>query len=118
MENYTFTGIIGDDATAVKTKNSIAINFDVAINKSYKNKETNEYVKVTKWVHCTKWAQSEAAVLLLKKGLVVLVDGEPTSKHYVDSNGEVKDTISVNVQRFEVFERRATQTEEVENENN
>lgn len=108
MENYTFTGIIGNDAKAVETKTGFAINFDVAINKTYYNKELNEYVKQVKWVHCTKWAKSDSVATFIKKGMLVLVEGDPHAKNYVNSDGEIKDSFCVTVQKIEFFDKKET----------
>ena len=109
MENYSCTGIIGYNASSVKTKKGFAINFDVAINRSYYTQKTKEYINVVKWVHCTLWAKTEHAATTIKKGMFILVEGEPSSKHYVDSNGEIKDTFCVNVRKYELFEKKSAE---------
>ncbi len=112
MENYSCTGIIGYNASAVKTKKGFAINFDVAINKSYLSQKTKEFVNVVKWVHCTLWTKSDHAAKSIQKGMFILIEGEPTSKHYIDTNGEIKDTFCVNVRKFELFEKKNTEVNE------
>jgi len=111
MENYTFSGLVGNDASSVKTKKGFAINFDVAINKSYYTQKTKEYVNLVKWAHCTKWAKSDHVATLIKKGMFVVIEGEATSKHYVDVNGEIIDTFNVNVFKVEFFDKKENMLE-------
>lgn len=87
-------GRIGKDATVYNFDGGgAAINFSVAIDESYKDKQGQKVEKTT-WVECTilvKEANSSThRVKYLKKGCVVYVEGKPVSNGYKDMNGEFK----------------------------
>lgn len=86
-------GRIGKDATVYNFDGGgAAINFSVAIDESYKDKQGQKVDKTT-WVECTimvKDGGSTNRVNYLKKGCIVYVEGKPVSNGYKDNEGEFK----------------------------
>lgn len=86
-------GRIGKDATVYNFDGGgAAINFSVAIDESYKDKQGQKVEKTT-WVECTilvKDGGSTNRVNYLKKGCIVYVEGKPTSNGYKNTEGEFK----------------------------
>lgn len=97
-EYYSVIGNIGQDATVktLKSKKKV-LNFTLAIDKSYKDKEGNK-VKETKWVEVEQWGNESSEFKIaeyLKKGVKVKVTGEPISKAYLNKNNIIQQDIGL-----------------------
>lgn len=77
------------DAT-VKTFDSgrSVVNFNVAQNRSYKNKE-GVRVNITRFYECSYWLSTSVAPYLTK-GQLVELEGEVSARAYLDKQGEPK----------------------------
>ncbi len=63
-----------------------ACHFSVAINRSYKNKQTGE--NETDFIDCDSWRQTaEFVSRYFKKGNMILVEGQLRNNNYTDNNG-------------------------------
>lgn len=86
-------GRVGKDATVYNFDGGgAAINFSVAIDESYKDKQGQKVDKTT-WVECTilvKDGGNTNRVNYLKKGCIVYVEGKPVSNGYKNAEGEFK----------------------------
>lgn len=93
-QSITLIGNLGQDPTMMYTPSGIPFtSFSLAVNETW----TKEGVKQEKttWWRVTCWRQlAEIVAKYCTKGKTVLVVGSKVeSKHYVDKNGEVKDTL-------------------------
>ena len=62
--------------------------FTVAVNRSYKDKQTGQKVEDTDFVDCTAWRQTaEFVSRYFTKGSMILVEGELRNNNYEDKNG-------------------------------
>ncbi len=62
--------------------------FSVAINRSYKNKQTGEKVEETDFIDCDAWRQTaEFVSRYFNKGNMILVEGQLRNNNYTDNNG-------------------------------
>lgn len=105
------TGRLGADAE-VKTFDSGArvINFNVATNKRYKNKE-GEWVEITNWVSCSRFVGDSGSVKVaeyLKKGTEVAASGESGARAFIDNaTNEARAVVTLRVTSLELLGSRA-----------
>lgn len=87
--NLFVIGRIGKDASINETNGRKAINFAVAHNSSYKDKNGTE-VQKTVWINCTMWRDKDDNATVanyLKSGTQVAVQGDPSVRTYTNSDG-------------------------------
>lgn len=90
MQKIQVIGNIVRDAVVRDTNGRKAINFVVAVNKSYKDKEGVKHEKAT-FYSCTQWRESTQSVEVTKyltKGIKVFVEGEPSAEMYQTKEGK------------------------------
>lgn len=101
-EKSQLIGRLGADAkvSEVNDKTDV-VNFDIAIDKSYTNKN-GEKVAKTKWVRCTLYkAKGKTKVAeYLKKGQEVIVEGEFNAKAYTNKEGNAVAELVLTVSEF------------------
>ena len=62
--------------------------FSVAVNRSYKNKQTGERVEETDFIDCDAWRQqAEFISRYFTKGSMILVEGQLRNNNWTDNNG-------------------------------
>jgi single-strand DNA-binding protein len=84
MNKIQIIGNITRDAVIRDTNGRKAINFSVAVNENYKDKDGNKVEKAT-FYNCTMWkdgTQSTAIATYLTKGVKVFVEGKPSAELY------------------------------------
>lgn len=64
------------------------VNFSVATNDSYKNKQ-GEWVEQTTYYHCSYW-QSANVAKILTRGSLVELSGRTSAYGYIGKDGEIK----------------------------
>ena len=97
----TLIGNIGKDAE-IKTfdNGNSVINFTLATQTSYKDKNSGEWINNTTWHNIQKFSKyAESEIIKLTKGTQCLVEGKQLNKEY-ESNGEKK--------RFSIVEANFT----------
>ena len=82
-ENYNLSGILAKDCEVRNVNGNQVINFSIPVNKSYKDKKTDEWVNVTKWVNCIWWCNHENVAKRLVKDTFVSIVGEPIASAYL-----------------------------------
>lgn len=94
------------------------VNFAIAINDSYKNKE-GKRVEHTTFIDCAYWLTAKASTWLVK-GLYVELYGELSARAWLNKEGEAKAGINFHVMaikpigKFEKKETESVQTTTVE----
>ena len=83
------SGHVGRDpeirASTSKTKSA---NFSLAISKSWKDKQSGEKRDKTTWVPCIVWGNlADVTERYVKKGTLLLIEGEWENNHYEDKQG-------------------------------
>ncbi len=68
------------------------VNFSIAINESYKSKNTDEWKRLTTYVNCSWW-RSDAIARHLVKGALVEVQGRISVSAWMNSKGEPKGSL-------------------------
>ena len=88
------------DIRASTSKNKSA-NFSLAISKSWKDRQTGEKRDKTTWVPCIVWGTlADVAERYVKKGSLLLIEGEWENNHYDDKQGVKHYRERVNVSNF------------------
>ena len=100
MNNATFAGCVGQDATIRYTGGGQAVaSFSLAI-KNGKDKDGEE--RAATWITATLWGKkAEGLAQYIKKGIYVAVSGPVKADAWTDKNsGEARAKINVNVFNF------------------
>jgi single-strand DNA-binding protein len=106
MNRYTVTGNIGQAAKVQEVNTNKSINFSIAVNRKYVNKETGVEIEKTIWINCTYWRRKEQSIEVAKyliAGTKVLVEGELDVHQYQDKEGKTQVSIDLNVQYLELL---------------
>src|SRR6478736_8733803 len=70
--------------------------FNVAVNQSTKNQQTNEWVEATDWFRVSVWGdRAERAAESLRKGNKVFVEGRFKSREFEGKDGEKRTSLDV-----------------------
>jgi single-strand DNA-binding protein len=104
MNEITFIGNLGNDPELSYTKNQKPIlNFSVAVNRSWKDKEGNLKTK-TIWHKCRRWGNvAEKNNSNLKKGMRVFIKGELSYDSWTDKEQNKRRDAVVEVDYLERF---------------
>lgn len=108
MKKMQLIGNIGKDAILREVNKSYSINFSVACNEKFKNKENVEVEKTT-WVNCTLWrqqGQSTEIAKYLKSGTKVYVEGIPDVSIYENSNGDAVAELKLKITNIELLSKK------------
>lgn len=105
MKLIIITGNVAQDAEVKEITNTRSVvNFTVAINEHYSDKNGQKVEKTT-YFECAYWRDTESArkvADVLKKGTKVLVNGDPTSRAFLKADGTCVSAIKIEVTFFEV----------------
>ncbi len=116
MKKIIVIGNIGKDAEIKEFNENKAINFTIAENEYYKDKDGNKVEKTT-WFSCTYWKQSKQSTKIadyLKKGTKVYIEGTPIPDYYVKDGNNVP-YIKINVKSIELLSQSKTDIQDEDN---
>ena len=82
------------------------VNFSIAMNESYKTKDSNEIKKVTTYFNCSYWINSNIAKVLTKGALVELY-GRIGVNMYTNHEGEPKASLTFHVNNIKLHGKPA-----------
>ena len=88
--------LTGDAKISTLKNDKQVVNFNVAINDSYKAKGSNEPIKVVTYVQCNYWVNPGVAQYLTK-GTLVELQGRVGVNAYIGKEGEAKATLTFHV---------------------
>lgn len=71
------------------------INFDVAVNESWRDKGTNEKKERTSYFKCALWRDNPTVADFLLKGIKVYVRGVPEAEAYVNKEGKPAGNVKI-----------------------
>ena len=98
--------------TTLKDEKQV-VNFNVAINDSYKPKDSNEVKKVATFIQCDYWI-NPAIAKYLTKGTLVELYGRIGVNAYKDMQGEPKANLTFHVNNIKLHGRgKATEVENI-----
>ncbi len=104
MNNYQITGRLGQDAEHKKLDSgSEVLNFSVAIDRPFKNKD-GEWDKKTQWHEVNYFAKnSEKLAAALTKGSIVQVEGVPFARAYVDKEDKAVGVLAIKARQMDLL---------------
>lgn len=105
MQQLLIIGNVGKEAVVRQAANGQAIGFSIAVNESYKDKQTGEKKEVTTWYKATFWKKlgdSTKIADYLKPGQTVSVIGRPYADAYLNKEGKAVADQCIRVERLEL----------------
>jgi single stranded DNA-binding protein len=100
-------GNVGRDAVVKHMERGvIAINFPVAHNKNWRDKRSGETKTKTTWVNCTIWKKEGAnlrVIDLLKRGVLVELEGTPFAKGYAQEDGSIRTELRLTISKTNIL---------------
>lgn len=76
------------------------INFDVAVNERYKDKNGQKQERTT-YVRCAMWREVTTIAQYITKGTKLYVEGSPDADAYVNKEGKAVGNLKINVREIE-----------------
>ena len=102
--------LTGDAKISTLKNDRQVVNFNVAINDSYKAKGSNESTKVVTYVQCDYWVNPGIAQYLTK-GTLVELHGRVAVGAYTGKDGEAKATLNFHVNTIKLHGGSSTKKE-------
>ncbi len=106
INKVTLIGHLGGDPELRRLDNgSVVTRFSLATNENYKDKDGN-WQKLTEWHNVVAWRDlGERAGNLLKKGMLVYVDGKVSYRKYTDRDGNDRYVTDIVANTFRLLEK-------------
>ncbi len=107
INKVTLIGNLGADPEVRHLENGVMVaRFSVATNESYKDKDGN-FQQVTEWHNVVVWRElAERAEKMLKKGMLVYVEGKISYRKYTGQDGQERSVTDIVANTFRLLERR------------
>jgi single-strand DNA-binding protein len=104
MNNLIISGNVGSvKETSFENGSKTVLNFNVAVNSYYTNKQGEKVTKTT-WFDCSLWNRPNV-YQYIKKGTHVIIKGAAEARAYLNSNNEPTAVVAVNVDEIEFFNK-------------
>jgi single-strand DNA-binding protein len=82
--------------------------FNVAVNQSTKNQQTNEWVEATDWFRVSVWGdRAERAAETLRKGNKVFVEGRFKTREFEGRDGQKRTSLEITADSVVNLEKRS-----------
>jgi single-strand DNA-binding protein len=106
INKVTLIGNLGGDPEGRRLDNGTMVTrFSLATNEAYKDKDGN-WQKQTEWHNVLVWRESaERAETMLKKGMLVFVEGKISYRKYTDKEGVERYVTDITASTFRVLEK-------------
>jgi len=101
-------GNLGADPEMRYTPNGRPVTqFNVAVNQSTKNQQTNEWVEATDWFRVSVWGdRAERAAETLRKGNKVFVEGRFKTREFEGRDGKARTSLEITADSVVNLEKR------------
>lgn len=76
------------------------INFDVAVNERYKDKNGQKQER-TSYIRCAMWREVTTIAQYITKGTKLYVEGSPDAESYINKEGKAVGNLKINVRELE-----------------
>lgn len=76
------------------------INFDVAVNERYKDKNGQKQER-TSYMRCAMWRENTSIAQYITKGTKLYVEGSPDADAYINKEGKAVGNLKINVREIE-----------------
>ena len=107
--------LTADAAVKTLSDERKVVNFNVAINDSYKTKDSSEVKKIVQFVQCSYWINPGIAEYL-KKGTLVELAGRIGVNAYNNLEGEAKAVLTFHVNNIKLHGKSKAEQPETESE--
>ncbi|MBL7775741.1 MAG: single-stranded DNA-binding protein [Saprospiraceae bacterium] len=107
INKVTLIGNLGADPEVRHLESGVQVaRFSVATNESYKDKDGN-FQTLTEWHNVVAWRElAERAEKMLKKGMLVYIDGKISYRKYTTQEGQDRYVTDIVANTFRLLERR------------
>lgn len=107
INKVTLIGNLGADPEVRHLESGVMVaRFPVATNETYKDKDGN-LQQITEWHNVVAWRElAERAEKMLKKGMLVYVDGKISYRKYTTQEGQERYVTDIVANTFRLLERR------------
>ncbi|TNE56546.1 MAG: single-stranded DNA-binding protein [Bacteroidetes bacterium] len=107
INKVTLIGNLGADPEVRHLESGVMVaRFPVATNESYKDKDGN-FQQLTEWHNVVAWRElAERAEKMLKKGMLVYVEGKISYRKYTTQEGQERFVTDIVANTFRLLERR------------
>lgn len=106
LNKVTLIGNLGKDPEIRALENGVnRANFTLATNENYKDRNGN-WQKSTEWHEIVMWRSMAERAKILKKGMLVYVEGKLTHRKWVDKEGRDHYTTEINADVLRILEKR------------
>ncbi|MBK8968984.1 MAG: single-stranded DNA-binding protein [Saprospiraceae bacterium] len=107
INKVTLIGNLGADPEVRHLESGVQVaRFSVATNESYKDKDGN-FQQITEWHNVVCWRElAERAEKMLKKGMLVFVEGKISYRKYTTQEGQDRYVTDIVANTFRLLERR------------
>lgn len=107
INKVTLIGNLGGDPEVRHLESGVQVaRFSVATNESYKDKDGN-FQQITEWHNVVCWRElAERAEKMLKKGMLVYVEGKISYRKYTTQEGQDRYVTDIVANTFRLLERR------------
>lgn len=102
MEKLLIIGNITADAVIRDVNGKRVINFNIAVNKKFQDKNGQKIEKVT-FYKCAIWRDNTTIAQYIRKGDKICVEGTPEIEIYQNKNNETVGNIKINVHTVELL---------------
>jgi single-strand DNA-binding protein len=102
MLQITAIGFLGNDATVTEKPEQSVINFSIAHTRKWKNAKGEPQEKTT-WIQCNYWVKKTDIVNYLKKGTMVVVQGEPSTYYYIGKDDRPQTVLQCNCETVQLL---------------
>lgn len=106
--------LTGDAKVSTLKDKRQVVNFSIAINDSYKPKDSEQPVKITNYVNCSYWINPVIGEHL-KKGSLVELSGRIGVNAWTNADGEAKAGLTFHVNHIKLHGKAATPKKQVTN---
>ena len=86
------------------------INFDVAVNERFKDKNGQKQERTT-YIRCAMWREVTTIAQYITKGTKIYVEGAPDADAYVNKEGKAVGNLKINVREIEFLGSATKKTE-------
>ena len=101
-------GNLGKDPEVKQTASGAVVNFTVAVNESWKDKNSGEKVEKTEWINCSAFGKlAEIIGQYLQKGSSVYVEGKLRTRKWQNKEGQDQYTTEVIVDTMQMLGGKA-----------
>lgn len=106
LNKVTLIGNLGKDPEIRALENGVnRANFTLATNENYKDRNGN-WQKSTEWHEIVMWRSMAERAKILKKGMLVYVEGKLTHRKWTDKEGRDHYTTEINADVLRILEKR------------